>query len=306
MKTSGIRAAAGVLLSVALLGFAAHGTRVPDSLAQSPSGETATPVAGSPTAGAANSSSPVPSPTPAAGSPTAGAASSSSPVPSPTPAAGFAVPAATATPTGATSTPAAAAPSATPTATGSTAAEDDLPPVTSTDEHSGGSPSNRIVAINRTDSRLRVRGKVQVNHIEGDNASPVNSAEAYSSCTGCDTLAVALQIDLISTNASTVAPQNQAVALNYQCTNCNTSARALQYVFQVDDPDQVPDRVRDLVSEMNRELDRVAHDQSITDAGQAESVVDGVISDFQDLAQNLSDQRDDKTDETTPGAQPSP
>jgi hypothetical protein len=97
-----------------------------------------------------------------------------------------------------------------------------------------------------------------------------------------------------------------ALALNYKCTSCHTIVRASQYVIQVDDPTQVPDRVRDLVNEMNRQLNQLAGDRSVADAGQAETVLNGVLGQFQDLAQDLMDQRDETLDPTTPGASPSP
>jgi putative peptide zinc metalloprotease protein len=211
----------------------------------------------------------------------------------------------TATGTAPATTPA-ASPQATATPASSAAGEDDLPPVTSTEETAGASPQNRIVAKNRSDNRLRVRAKVQLNHIPGDSASPSNYAEGYSSCDGCQTFAVALQIDLISRDASQITPENVALALNYKCNGCHTIVRASQYVIQVDDPTQVPDRVRDLVGEMNRQLNQVASDHSVTDVGQAEAVLNGVIAQFQDLGQSLSDQRDETVDPTTPGASASP
>lgn len=212
---------------------------------------------------------------------------------------------ATATPTATATQTAGPSPAATGTAA-ATAPEDQLAPLTFTEESPGGGASNRIVVINRTDNRLRVRAKVQLNHIPGDNASPVNYADAFSSCNGCQTFAVALQIDLISQSAQQVAPHNQAIALNYECQSCNTVARALQYVIQTDDPNQIPGRVHELVNQMNRQLDGLARDQSVADAGQAESVLNGVIGQFDDLAQSLSDQRDESTDTTTPGASASP
>ena len=147
---------------------------------------------------------------------------------------------------------------------------------------------------------------MQLNHINGSDVTPSNFAEAFSSCDACDSFAVALQIDLISNDAqyNVEAPQNQALAVNYKCNGCDTVARALRFVIPVDDPNQVPDRVRDLVNEMNQQLDSVARDQSVSDVHQAESVLNGVITDFNDLTQNLIDQRDESTATETPGQAP--
>ena len=111
---------------------------------------------------------------------------------------------------------------------------------------------NEVIVHNQSDGKLLMRGRVDLEHLPGRSVAPENYAEAVGSCVRCQTLAVALQIDLISRNATTIAPQNAAVALNLHCTGCFTSARALQYVIQVDDPTEVPERARDLVQTLMR------------------------------------------------------
>src|SRR5438067_6493013 len=89
--------------------------------------------------------------------------------------------------------------------------------------------ANIVVVTNRSDSAMRVRGNVDVNHIPGSTASPLNYAGAVASCTDCQTYAIALQIDLISKDATVIEPKNQAIALNVQCTRCRTVAQAIQF-----------------------------------------------------------------------------
>jgi len=84
----------------------------------------------------------------------------------------------------------------------------------------GGDASNIVQVINQEDNALRADGSIQVNTLEGPNASPVNSATAFSSCTNCQSFAVALQINLISPEATNIQPQNLPVSVNYKC---NTS-----------------------------------------------------------------------------------
>ncbi len=168
-------------------------------------------------------------------------------------------------------------------------------------ELGGGGGRNIVIVRNTTDGALRTRGAAQFNSIPGPVASPVNLAEAYASCTDCDTLAVALQIDLVSTSARQVTPRNYAVALNYACTRCHTIARAYQYVFSVEDPTETPERVRELIAAMDRELSSMQGDPALTLAD-AEARVDAVVAQFQDLASSLNQQRDEAEDETTPGA----
>jgi putative peptide zinc metalloprotease protein len=213
------------------------------------------------------------------------------------------------TPTGTTGAPATttegtpaastSAPSGTPAPAASTTA-----PTTSNGsidyDEGGGGPSNIVKVVNKNDGKFRLKGKIQVNRIPGDNAQPTNDAEAYASCANCETFAVALQIDLISRTATTIAPQNVAIAVNVQCSHCTTVAKAVQYVIQVDDPTQVPENVRDLVNQMQNQLKAAAQDKDAT-AAQTEARVDAVIAQFTQLAQSLSTQRDQKTEDNTPG-----
>ena len=201
----------------------------------------------------------------------------------------------------------------TPAGTPAAAGEDDLPPVTFTEESSGGSPNNRIDVKNRTDNRLRVRAKIQLNHIPGDSVSPVNIAEAYSSCTGCKTFAIAVQLDLRSENATVVAPENVAVPVNYRCTGCETLAYACQVVLPVDDPSQVPPNIRDLVHQLNQQLQQLGQDKSVEDGDQVKSGLDGIVNTFDGAVHQFDSQVpaqvcdfESAMDSTTPGASPSP
>ena len=63
-----------------------------------------------------------------------------------------------------------------------------------------------------------------------------NKAHAAARCTGCEATAIAFQIVLVSGAPSTVAPTNEAVALNLECTECEVVAEARQFVRVVDAP----------------------------------------------------------------------
>ncbi|MGI8688451.1 MAG: hypothetical protein ACR2M3_07710 [Thermomicrobiales bacterium] len=205
----------------------------------------------------------------------------------------------TVTPTGTTAAPAASTtPAAAPGNAAPAPSNDDI----QYEEHGNGRDDKNIVKVqNKTDNRLRVRGKIQLNHIPGADAQPENDAEAYSSCTDCSTFAVALQVDLISKTATTIAPKNVAIALNVQCSHCTTVAKAIQYVVQVDDPSQTPDNVKDLIGQMQQQLNAAAHDKDETVAD-AEAKIDAVIAQFNVLGQSLYTQRDQKDDDNSPGA----
>lgn len=169
-------------------------------------------------------------------------------------------------------------------------------------EHAGGGGGKNIVQVhNRTDGRLRARGSVQLNRITGPTVEPVNLAKAQASCTDCQTIAVALQINLIGRDARRVTPQNAAVALNVDCTRCFTVARASQYVYTVDDPRQTPPEVTALIRRMDRELRSISSSRGIT-LEQAEARINAVINEFRQLGDRLNDERDEDRDSAPPDA----
>jgi hypothetical protein len=164
-------------------------------------------------------------------------------------------------------------------------------PCASADVQMGGGGANDIVLLhNQVDGGLTARGKVQINQIPGPTVAPVNCAFATSTCIACQTLSVALQIDLISPNASSVAPRNIARAQNVGCQGCQTFARALQYVIQVDDPTSTPPEIGRLAQAMNEQLRAVQTDRSLT-LDQAVAQIEAVLAQFEDLAASLDDQR---------------
>jgi putative peptide zinc metalloprotease protein len=156
---------------------------------------------------------------------------------------------------------------------------------------------------NLVDGTLKVDGNVQLGRIPGPVAAPANLAQAYSSCAGCQTLAVALQVDLITADTRQATPENAAVAVNYACTDCDTVALAFQFVLTVDDPTQVPDRANELMAQMRQELHGMQGDPTLT-LSDAEARVAGVVVQFQDLLASLNQQQDETTDPTSPGATP--
>ncbi|GAC1653873.1 MAG: hypothetical protein NVS4B8_29110 [Herpetosiphon sp.] len=165
-------------------------------------------------------------------------------------------------------------------------------------------PQNFVKVINQTNGKMRIKGKIQLNVIPGADAQPENVAFSYASCTDCQTFAVALQINLISKRATTVAPQNVALALNYQCTRCHTVADAYQYVYMVEDPENVPDDAEKLIKELDKELNKIAHESDLTTA-QAEARINAVITRFTSFASTLTTRRDESQDGNSPNA-PSP
>jgi putative peptide zinc metalloprotease protein len=170
----------------------------------------------------------------------------------------------------------------------------------------GGGGKNIVKITNKTDNRLVVRGRVDFNRIPGDKVAPVNAAIAVASCTGCQTYAVALQINLYQRGSSVVAPQNAAVAVNAGCSGCVTAARAVQYSIPVDDVNAVPHDVRDLAKALDKELKGIegVYDTSTFTAYQADARIRVVIDEFKALANGLLNEYHATTASTTPTPEP--
>lgn len=167
----------------------------------------------------------------------------------------------------------------------------------------GGGGTNKVQVINKNDGKFRLKADLQLNRIPGPRVEPTNLAVAYASCADCQTIAVALQINLISRTASYVAPENVAVAVNFECSNCYTVARAIQYTMSVDDPTQVPPEVDAMLKELDKELMAIRHEQDLS-IDEVEQRLNAVIDQFRDLAEGLKDDRDETLETTTPGATP--
>ena len=168
----------------------------------------------------------------------------------------------------------------------------------------GGGAKNIVQVRNFSDGTLKVDSRVQVTSVPAPNFAAANLALAFSSCVNCQSLAVALQINLVSPNVTDFHPQNAAVASNGGCTGCDTVAWAIQYNIGADDPSQPSPEVRQLVAAMKAELAHI--DSSSMTLAQAEAEIDGVIAKFRDLAASLTSQRDEATVPTTPSASPAP
>jgi putative peptide zinc metalloprotease protein len=91
------------------------------------------------------------------------------------------------------------------------------------------------VAINTKDGFDIFKLAFQVRRATGDVVDNGNAAVAYASCTDCQTIALAIQVVLISGyDSSTVSPENLAIAINESCTLCDTLASAYQFVLTAD------------------------------------------------------------------------
>jgi hypothetical protein len=104
----------------------------------------------------------------------------------------------------------------------------------------------------------------------GGVVDQANKAHAAARCTECEATAIAFQVVLVSGAPSTVAPTNEAVALNLECTRCEVVAEARQFVRVVDAPVRVTRAGRQELADVRRTLrDLEAQDPPIDQLHQA-------------------------------------
>lgn len=90
------------------------------------------------------------------------------------------------------------------------------------------------VAINTHDGASVFRLAFHVVRVVNGVVDQGNAAAAVSSCTDCQTVALAFQVVLVMGDASTVTPTNLAIAYNQDCSYCVTYAAATQIVLGTD------------------------------------------------------------------------
>ena len=94
---------------------------------------------------------------------------------------------------------------------------------------------NAAIAINKKNGSSLFKFAFAIRRVLGDVVDNENAAVAYSSCESCRTTAIAIQIVFVVGSPSTVTPTNVAVALNENCTACQSFATAFQFVVGVSD-----------------------------------------------------------------------
>src|SRR5438270_2919585 len=90
---------------------------------------------------------------------------------------------------------------------------------------------NTAVATNTKDDSFVFKFAFKVSRAAGDTVDAGNAAAAVASCNYCETVAVAIQVVLVSGDPSTFTPTNVAIAYNQNCSECVTLADAFQFVF---------------------------------------------------------------------------
>ena len=112
---------------------------------------------------------------------------------------------------------------------------------------------NAAIAINVRDGTSVFRLAFSIKRVAGDVVDSTNAAVAFSSCTDCSSTAIAIEVVLVTGDASTITPTNLALAYNFECQSCISIAEAYQFVFSTGG--QVH-----FTAEGNRELAQIRRD----------------------------------------------
>lgn len=87
------------------------------------------------------------------------------------------------------------------------------------------------VAVNTRDGSSIFKLAFAIKRVAGDVVDNSNAAVAFASCSNCQTVAISIQIVLVTGDPSVATPENLALAINQNCTSCETLASAYQWVF---------------------------------------------------------------------------
>lgn len=109
------------------------------------------------------------------------------------------------------------------------------PPQTESSDELG--PEDNVAyAENTEDGSSIFAFAFEVKQVMDSTVDVDNAAIAFSSCTSCRTVAVAISIVLIMSDPDIVTTENVAIAVNYQCNLCRTMALAYQLVLTTGGP----------------------------------------------------------------------
>lgn len=120
---------------------------------------------------------------------------------------------------------------------------------------------NVAAAVNTRDGSSLFRLAFSIRKVGGEIVDNTNSAVAVSQCERCRTIAIAVQIVLVTSSPTQVTPQNTAVAVNYQCTLCETFASAYQFVLGTGGRVRFTADGRRELAEIRRELQTLRHSE---------------------------------------------
>ena len=140
---------------------------------------------------------------------------------------------------------------------------------------------NPAIAINRTDRASIFRFAFKIRRTMSDVVDETNAAVAFASCEECQTVALAVQVILIFSDPDVVTPTNLALALNYQCTACETLAAAYQFVFTTGGPVHFTAEGNRRIAELRRALRELL--KSDLPIAELQPQIDALMDEFREI-----------------------
>ena len=129
---------------------------------------------------------------------------------------------------------------------------------------------NTAIAVNTKDGGSVFKIAFAIRHVMSDVVDTSNAAVAYSSCTECDTVAIAIEIVLVQDSVSTLAPTNIALSINELCSLCVTVAEAYQFVVMTGGNVHFDAEGNRILAGIRNRLERLKHEQLTVAELQAE------------------------------------
>ncbi len=149
----------------------------------------------------------------------------------------------------------------------------------------GGGGDNTAVVVNTHDGQSRFRISFKIVRTSSDVVDNGNAAVAFSSCEGCRSVAIAFQVVLVSSDPSVVTPINLAIAMNFECIDCESLASAYQWVLGTDGRVHFTPEGSRAVADIRRQLSDLLHSELPIEEIQA--ILDALA---EDLERVLSDE----------------
>lgn len=179
---------------------------------------------------------------------------------------------------------------------------------------SGASGDNAALAVATKDGASTFTVSFRIVRTSSDTVDETNIAFAFASCEACEAVAIAVQVVLVGSSPSTVIPENYAIALNFECVDCQTLASAYQFVQGTDGNVHFSPEGNRALAEIRRQLETLR--RSDLSIGEIQTELDALADQLRTvLADELLasgpegvqvDQVQDQNTVEAPAATPSP
>ena len=149
----------------------------------------------------------------------------------------------------------------------------------------GAKDSNVAVATNETDGAAVVEASVQYRKTANGVVDEENLAYAAARCAGCQTVAAAFQLVLVTKDVDTLVPHNEAFAGNLMCEECLTWASAKQVVVSTGGPASLSDTGHGRLKALEDRLEALEANLPSLSLTDLQAELDGASGELLDIAQ---------------------